>query len=60
MTDQRSEPFDVAARWEPVKDVMVLTMMAGVFYGIWRLNLWAATWLERKVAEADALEEALR
>jgi hypothetical protein len=50
----------IVARWEPLVDAPTLVVVAVVFYVIWRLNRWAAQWLDERLAEAGALAERLQ
>lgn len=50
----------IVARWEPLVDAPTLVVVAAVFYAIWRLNRWAAHWLDERLAEAGALAERLQ
>jgi hypothetical protein len=38
---------------------MMFASLCVMFYLIWRLNLWAATWLDGQVKQADVLNEQL-
>jgi hypothetical protein len=44
-------------KWHPVSTPLGLVVAAAVFYGIARLNVWGAKWLDGMLAEAQALEE---
>jgi hypothetical protein len=43
----------------PVAAVMALPILFGIFYLIWRVNVWAAAWLDKQVQQAVALEEQM-
>jgi hypothetical protein len=43
----------------PIATAMALPVVLGIFYLIWRVNLWAAAWLDRQVQQAIALEEQM-
>jgi hypothetical protein len=56
---------ELASKWASgastlVSVVVMFTVIGGAFYLIWRLNLWAATWLDGQLKQAEALEEQLR
>jgi len=47
------------ATWKPASPLMLL-FVAAIFFGVARLNVWAARWLDRQLAEARALEANTR
>ncbi|HEY7450269.1 MAG TPA: hypothetical protein VH702_19080 [Vicinamibacterales bacterium] len=48
-----------SASANPVAVVLALPIVLGVFYLIWRVNVWAAAWLDKQVQQAIALEERM-
>jgi hypothetical protein len=48
-----------SASANPVAVVLALPIVLGVFYLIWRVNVWAAAWLDKQVQQAIALEEQM-
>ncbi len=49
------------SRWQSAAGPALLggLIVLGIFVLVWRLNVWAARWLDRKLQEVDALEQQL-
>ncbi|HZI79452.1 MAG TPA: hypothetical protein VFD69_08060 [Vicinamibacterales bacterium] len=45
----------VVAKGRPVSGAVALTIAAIIFYGVARLNQWGARWLDRELADAQAI-----
>ena len=50
----------VVAKGRPVSGAVALAVVAIIFYGVARLNQWGARWLDRELADAQAIATGTR